>query len=65
MSATAHFAMVDMRTAAELANFAHPMPLVSAAVKRILELSHCRDAVRLLPVIAMVHGQATYRPPSA
>ena len=59
MSATAHFTVADVRTISELAGFSHPMPLVSAAVKRILELPHCRDAARLLPVISYVHGQGT------
>ena len=59
MSATAHFAVADVRTVSELAGFSHAMPLVSAAVKRILELPHCRDAVRLLPALSFVHGQNT------
>lgn len=52
------FAVKDVRTAAELANFAAPMPVVTAGLKRILDSPNCQDAVRLLPVLAKVHGKS-------
>ena len=55
--ATPHFAVADVRTPAELALFSHPMPLVTAAVKRMLETEHGREAARLLPIISKVHGK--------
>ena len=55
--ATPHFAVADVRTPAELALFSHPMPLVTAAVKRMIETEHGRDAARLLPAISKVHGK--------
>jgi hypothetical protein len=55
--ATPHFAVADLRTPAELAHFSHPMPLVTAAVKRMLETEHGRDAARLMPAISKVHGK--------
>ena len=33
------------------------MPLVTAAVKRMIETEHGRDAARLLPAISKVHGK--------
>ena len=50
------FAVVDVRTAAELVNFSYPMPAVSAGLKRILDSPNCQAAARLLPVIAKIHG---------
>jgi hypothetical protein len=41
---------------AELANFTHPMPPVSAGLKRILDSSNCKPAARLLPVLAKIHS---------
>lgn len=58
MSTTPRFAVVDLRTPGELANFAHPMPLATAAVKRILDSESCREAARLLPIISKVHGKS-------
>ena len=50
------FAVVEVRTAAELANFGYPMPTVSAGLKRILDSPNCQAAARLLPVLAKIHG---------
>jgi hypothetical protein len=51
------FTVVDARTAAEFANFNHPIPTVTGAVKRLLEKDTCKDAVRLLPVLSRAHGK--------
>jgi len=53
------FAVVEVRTAAELVNFGHPMPTVSAGLKRILDSPNCQAAARLMPVIAHIHGLST------
>jgi hypothetical protein len=53
------FAVVEVRTAAELVNFSHPMPTVSAGLKRILDSPNCQAAARLMPVIAKIHGLST------
>jgi len=53
------FAVAEMRTAAELAHFNHPMPTVSAGLKRILDSPNCQAAARLLPVLAKMHGLAS------
>jgi len=49
------FAVEEARTMAELANFTHPMPPVSAGLKRILDSPNCKPAARLLPSIAKIH----------
>jgi hypothetical protein len=51
------FTVVDARTAPEFANFNHPIPTVTGAVKRLLEKDTCKDAVRLLPILAKAHGK--------
>lgn len=51
------FTVLDVRTAAEFANFNHPIPTVTGAVKRLLEKDTCKDAVRLLPVLSKAHGK--------
>ena len=56
---TPHFTLIDERTATEEANFSHPMPTVTSAVKRLIESESCAGSARLLPVIAKSHGKNT------
>ena len=53
-TAPIHCAVADARTATELGNFGARMPVVTLALKRLLEKPALADAPRLLPSIAHV-----------
>ena len=57
MATALFFTLDDLRTQDEYDEFDAPMPLVSAALKRIMSAEELHDACRLLPIIAKTLGK--------